>query len=132
MTSKNNQNYLRLNLLSAIIKILTLPLSPFLVGKALDGRPRPQKQLSQPTLGVSEHMEAGRLRGSQSSEGPELVHSTSVNMSSSNSAAMNLDSSRDADTSKPTEHRTRWRERLVVKVGLSFRWDSDLRFLQDE
>lgn len=69
------------------------------VGKALDGRPRPQKQLSQPTLGVSEHMEAGRLRGSQSSEGPELIHSTSVNISSSNSAAMNLDSSRDADTS---------------------------------
>lgn len=71
------------------------------MGKALDGRPRPQKQLSQPTLGVSEHMEAGRLRGSQSSEGPELIHSTSVHTSSPNSAAGNLDSSRDADTSKP-------------------------------
>lgn len=82
---------------------MTLLSSPFLVGKALDGRPRPQKQLSQPTLGVCEHMEAGRLRGSQSSEGPELIHSMSVNISSSNSAAVNLDSSRDADTSKPLE-----------------------------
>lgn len=78
-------------------------LSPLLVGKALDGRPRPQKRQSQPTLGASEHMEAGRLRGSHSSEGPELIHGTSVNISSSNSAAVNLDSSRDADTSKPFE-----------------------------
>lgn len=75
--------------------------SPFLVSKALDGRPRPQKQLSQPTLGASEHTEAGRLRGSQSSEGPELIHSTSVNTSSLNSAAVSSDSSRDADASKP-------------------------------
>ncbi|CAK6968120.1 rho guanine nucleotide exchange factor 12 isoform X1 [Scomber scombrus] len=67
------------------------------VGKALDGRPRPQKQLSQPTLGASEHMEAGRLRGSQSSEGSELVHSTSVNTSSPNSANYSSDASRDAD-----------------------------------
>ncbi|KAG7221057.1 hypothetical protein INR49_017686 [Caranx melampygus] len=67
------------------------------VGKALDGRPRPQKQLSQPTLGASEHMEAGRLRGSQSSEGSELTHSMSVNTSSPNSATYSSDSSRDAD-----------------------------------
>ncbi|XP_036929264.1 rho guanine nucleotide exchange factor 12 isoform X3 [Acanthopagrus latus] len=67
------------------------------VGKALDGRPRPQKQLSQPTLGASEHMEAGRLRGSQSSEGSELVHSTSVNTSSPNSATLSSDTSRDTD-----------------------------------
>ncbi|XP_053177254.1 rho guanine nucleotide exchange factor 12 isoform X2 [Scomber japonicus] len=66
------------------------------VGKALDGRPRPQKQLSQPTLGASEHME-GRLRGSQSSEGSELIHSTSVNTSSPNSATYSSDASRDAD-----------------------------------
>uniref|UniRef100_A0A674N2P3 Rho guanine nucleotide exchange factor (GEF) 12a n=1 Tax=Takifugu rubripes TaxID=31033 RepID=A0A674N2P3_TAKRU len=65
--------------------------------KALDGRPRPQKQLSQPTLGASEHTEAGRLRGSQSSEGPELIHSTSVNTSSPSSTAVSSDSSRDAD-----------------------------------
>ncbi|KAK7882542.1 hypothetical protein WMY93_028716 [Mugilogobius chulae] len=44
------------------------------VGKALDGRPRPQKQLSQPILGASENTEGGRLRVSQSSEGSELVH----------------------------------------------------------
>uniref|UniRef100_H3CQS1 Rho guanine nucleotide exchange factor 12 n=1 Tax=Tetraodon nigroviridis TaxID=99883 RepID=H3CQS1_TETNG len=73
------------------------------VGKALDGRPRPQKRQSQPTLGASEHMEAGRLRGSHSSEGPELIHGTSVNISSSNSAAVNLDSSRDADTNNKME-----------------------------
>ncbi|KAM3616373.1 uncharacterized protein V6R79_016983 [Siganus canaliculatus] len=67
------------------------------VGKALDGRPRPQKQLSQPTLGASEHMESGRLRGSQSSEGSELVHSTSVNASSPNSATFSSETSRDTD-----------------------------------
>ncbi|XP_029963816.1 rho guanine nucleotide exchange factor 12 isoform X2 [Salarias fasciatus] len=67
------------------------------VGKALDGRPRPQKQLSQPTLGASDHMEAGRLRGSQSSEGSELTHSMSVNTSSPNSATYSSDTSRDAD-----------------------------------
>lgn len=82
------------------LEILTPLLSPSAVGKALDGRPRPQKQLSQPTLGASEHMEAGRLRGSQSSEGSELIHSTSVNTSSPNSATYNSDSSRDTDMGK--------------------------------
>ncbi|XP_026225256.1 rho guanine nucleotide exchange factor 12 isoform X3 [Anabas testudineus] len=77
------------------------------VGKALDGRPRPQKQLSQPSLGANEQMEAGRLRGSQSSEGSELTHSMSVNSSSPNSATYSSDTSRDADmggtpTSGPT------------------------------
>lgn len=71
--------------------------SLYSVGKALDGRPRPQKQLSQPTLGASEHMEASRLRGSQSSEGSELTHSTSVNTSSPNSATYSSDASRDTD-----------------------------------
>lgn len=67
------------------------------MGKALDGRPRPQKQLSQPTLGASEHLETGRLRGSQSSEGSELTHSMSINTSSPNSATYSSDTSRDAD-----------------------------------
>lgn len=67
------------------------------VGKALDGRPRPQKQLSQPTLGAGDHMEAGRLRSSQSSEGSELTHSMSVNTSSPNSATYCSDTSRDTD-----------------------------------
>uniref|UniRef100_A0A8C9YNK4 Rho guanine nucleotide exchange factor 12 n=1 Tax=Sander lucioperca TaxID=283035 RepID=A0A8C9YNK4_SANLU len=64
---------------------------------ALDGRPRPQKQLSQPTLGASDHMEAVRLRGSQSSEGSELTHSMSLNTSSPNSATYGSDTSRDTD-----------------------------------
>lgn len=63
------------------------------VGKALDGRPRPQKQLSQPSLSTSDHTEGGRLRVSQSSEGSELVHSFTT--SSPGSAAS--DSSKDAD-----------------------------------
>ncbi|XP_035478219.1 rho guanine nucleotide exchange factor 12 isoform X4 [Scophthalmus maximus] len=67
------------------------------VGKALDSRPRPQKQLSQPSLGATEHMEPGRLRGSQSSEGSELTHSMSVNTSSPNSTTYSSDTSRDAD-----------------------------------
>ncbi|KAK2847197.1 hypothetical protein Q5P01_010196 [Channa striata] len=67
------------------------------VGKALDNRPRPQKQLSQPTLGASEQTEPGRLRGSQSSEGSELTHSTSANTSSPNSTTYSSDTSRDAD-----------------------------------
>ncbi|XP_028320102.1 rho guanine nucleotide exchange factor 12 isoform X2 [Gouania willdenowi] len=68
------------------------------VGKALDGRPRPQKQLSQPALGVNEHTETGRLRGSQSSEGSELTHSMSVNASSPNSATYSSDTGREADS----------------------------------
>ncbi|KAA8594278.1 hypothetical protein FQN60_005112, partial [Etheostoma spectabile] len=67
------------------------------VGKALDGRPRPQKQLSQPSLGASDHMEAVRLRVSQSSEGSELTHSMPVNTSSPNSATYGSDTSRDTD-----------------------------------
>ncbi|XP_061575326.1 rho guanine nucleotide exchange factor 12 isoform X1 [Cololabis saira] len=67
------------------------------VSKAVDNRPRPQKQLSQPALGASDHMEAGRLRGSQSSEGPELTHSLSVNSSSPSNATNNSDTSRDTD-----------------------------------
>lgn len=69
-------------------------------GKASDGRPRPQKQLSQPSLGASEHVEAARLRGSQSSEGSELTHSASLNTSSPSSVAYNSDSSRDADSGR--------------------------------
>uniref|UniRef100_A0A673A695 Rho guanine nucleotide exchange factor (GEF) 12a n=1 Tax=Sphaeramia orbicularis TaxID=375764 RepID=A0A673A695_9TELE len=61
---------------------------------------RPQKQLSQPTLGASEHMEGGRLRVSQSSEGSELMHPSSVTTSSPNSATYSSDSSRDTDMSK--------------------------------
>uniref|UniRef100_A0A4W6D0E1 Rho guanine nucleotide exchange factor 12 n=1 Tax=Lates calcarifer TaxID=8187 RepID=A0A4W6D0E1_LATCA len=58
---------------------------------------RIEKQLSQPTLGASEHLETGRLRGSQSSEGSELTHSMSINTSSPNSATYSSDTSRDAD-----------------------------------
>ncbi|KAK5868612.1 hypothetical protein PBY51_009612 [Eleginops maclovinus] len=67
------------------------------VGKALDGRPRPHKQLSQPSLGAADHMEACRLRSSQSSEGSELTHSMSINTSSPISATYSSDSSRDTD-----------------------------------
>ncbi|CAL1570422.1 unnamed protein product [Knipowitschia caucasica] len=70
-------------------------IEPNSVGKALDGRPKPQKQLSQPTLGASEHTEGGRLRVSQSSEGSELVHSATT--SSPGSAAS--DTSKDTDLS---------------------------------
>ncbi|XP_072319097.1 rho guanine nucleotide exchange factor 12 isoform X2 [Eucyclogobius newberryi] len=65
------------------------------VGKALDGRPKPQKQLSQPILGASEHTEGGRLRVSQSSEGPELVHSALTSSPGSTAS----DTSKDTDIS---------------------------------
>lgn len=68
------------------------------VGKALDSRPRPQKQLSQPSLGASDHAEAVRLRGSQSSEGSELTHFMAVNTSSPISATYSSDNSRDAES----------------------------------
>ncbi|XP_043976514.1 rho guanine nucleotide exchange factor 12 isoform X2 [Gambusia affinis] len=64
-------------------------------GKNLENRPRPQKQLSQPTLGAVELMDNSRLRGSQSSEGPELTHSLSV--SSPSNTTHSVDASRDAD-----------------------------------
>lgn len=91
------------------------------MGKALDGRPRPQKQLSQPTLGATENMEAGRLRVSQSSEGSELIQSTSVTTSSPNSATVNSDTSRDTDMGKQLndfiEHIKRW-SGMVCKLLL--------------
>nr|XP_033486890.1 rho guanine nucleotide exchange factor 12 isoform X2 [Epinephelus lanceolatus] len=93
------------------------------VGKALDGRPRPQKQLSQPTLGASDHMEAGRLRGSQSSEGSELTHSMSLNTSSPNSATYSSDTSRDTDMGgTPTSGPSRLSEGLQSDAldGLSY------------
>uniref|UniRef100_A0A8C9T5Q7 Rho guanine nucleotide exchange factor 12 n=1 Tax=Scleropages formosus TaxID=113540 RepID=A0A8C9T5Q7_SCLFO len=37
-------------------------------------RQRPQKQLSQPALNAPEHLEPGRTRGSQSSEGSDATH----------------------------------------------------------
>ncbi|XP_027901389.1 rho guanine nucleotide exchange factor 12 isoform X1 [Xiphophorus couchianus] len=64
-------------------------------GKNLENRPRPQKQLSQPTLGAVELMDNSRLKGSQSSEGPELTHSLSV--SSPSNATHSVDANRDAD-----------------------------------
>lgn len=66
-----------------------------MTGKNLENRPRPQKQLSQPTLGAVELMDNSRLRGSQSSEGPELTHSLSV--SSPSNTTHSVDASRDAD-----------------------------------
>uniref|UniRef100_A0A7N8XZR7 Rho guanine nucleotide exchange factor (GEF) 12a n=1 Tax=Mastacembelus armatus TaxID=205130 RepID=A0A7N8XZR7_9TELE len=58
------------------------------------------KQLSQPTLGASEQMDSGRLRGSQSSEGSELTHFMSFSTSSPNSATYSSDTSRDPDISE--------------------------------
>uniref|UniRef100_A0AAX7V9W0 Rho guanine nucleotide exchange factor (GEF) 12a n=1 Tax=Astatotilapia calliptera TaxID=8154 RepID=A0AAX7V9W0_ASTCA len=66
-------------------------------GKIREGRPRPQKQMSQPALSTSDYKESSRLKGSQSSEGPELIHSMSVNSSSPISATYSSDTSRDAD-----------------------------------
>lgn len=43
------------------------------VGRIVDGKPKPQKQLSQPALGKSEPAEGGRLRGSQSIEGSDFT-----------------------------------------------------------
>uniref|UniRef100_A0A1A7XPK2 Rho guanine nucleotide exchange factor (GEF) 12 n=1 Tax=Iconisemion striatum TaxID=60296 RepID=A0A1A7XPK2_9TELE len=65
--------------------------------KALDSRPKPQKQLSQPTPVTSELMEVGPLRGSQSSDCNELNHSMSVTTSSPNINTHCTDSSRDAE-----------------------------------
>ncbi len=48
-------------------------------GRAGDSiKHRPQKQMSQPALGGSELIEGGRLRGSQSSEGSDLLQSPSL------------------------------------------------------
>ncbi|KAM9853356.1 rho guanine nucleotide exchange factor 12 isoform 2-T2 [Aulostomus maculatus] len=83
------------------------------VGKALDSRPRPQKQLSQPTLGASEHMDGGRLRGSQSSEGSELTNSTCATTSSPNSTTYSSDASRDSEMGgTPTSGLSRWSDGL--------------------
>ncbi|XP_061734243.1 rho guanine nucleotide exchange factor 12 isoform X2 [Nerophis ophidion] len=93
------------------------------VGKALDGRPKPQKQLSQPSLGASEHTDGGRLRASQSSEGSELTHQTSVTTSSPSSTTFSSDGSRDADGGgTPTSGSSRLSEGLQSDPldGLSY------------
>ncbi|KAK3560711.1 hypothetical protein QTP86_014737, partial [Hemibagrus guttatus] len=49
------------------------------VGRTVDGsKPRPQKQLSQPAMGKCEVVDGGRLRGSLSSEGSDLIQSPTV------------------------------------------------------
>uniref|UniRef100_A0A3B3VQD2 Rho guanine nucleotide exchange factor 12 n=1 Tax=Poecilia latipinna TaxID=48699 RepID=A0A3B3VQD2_9TELE len=62
---------------------------------------KPQKQLSQPTLGAVELMDSSRLRGSQSSEGPELTHSLSV--SSPSNTTYSVEANRDADIDVQSE-----------------------------
>uniref|UniRef100_A0A4W5NU91 Rho guanine nucleotide exchange factor 12 n=1 Tax=Hucho hucho TaxID=62062 RepID=A0A4W5NU91_9TELE len=63
---------------------------PTSIGKAMDlNKPRPQKQLSQPCLGAVEHLEAGRLTASQSSEGSELTHSSNTNATSPTNSTTN-------------------------------------------
>uniref|UniRef100_A0AAQ4S5F2 Rho guanine nucleotide exchange factor 12 n=1 Tax=Gasterosteus aculeatus aculeatus TaxID=481459 RepID=A0AAQ4S5F2_GASAC len=78
-------------------------------------RPSRIEALSQPSLGASDHMEAGRLRGSQSSEGSELTHSMSINNSTPNSATYSSDASRDADTGgTPTSGPSRLSDGLQI------------------
>ena len=72
------------------------------MGKALEARARPQKQLSQPTLGANEYLERGGLRSSQSSEGSELMHSSPHTTSPPNSASYSPDTSRDVDFGVPS------------------------------
>uniref|UniRef100_A0A673WKH1 Rho guanine nucleotide exchange factor 12 n=1 Tax=Salmo trutta TaxID=8032 RepID=A0A673WKH1_SALTR len=63
---------------------------PTSIGKAMDlNKPRPQKQLSQPCLTAVEHLEAGRLTASQSSDGSELTHSSNTNATSPTNSTTN-------------------------------------------
>uniref|UniRef100_A0A8C6PJ39 Rho guanine nucleotide exchange factor 12 n=1 Tax=Nothobranchius furzeri TaxID=105023 RepID=A0A8C6PJ39_NOTFU len=78
-------------------KVFMLPLRRPSPIKALDSRPKPQKQLSQPTPVTSELMEVGPLRGSQSSDCNDLNHSMSVTTSSPNINTHCTDVSRDVD-----------------------------------
>uniref|UniRef100_A0A3Q2XK28 Rho guanine nucleotide exchange factor 12 n=1 Tax=Hippocampus comes TaxID=109280 RepID=A0A3Q2XK28_HIPCM len=69
---------------------------------------RIEAQLSQPSLGASEQTDGGRLRSSQSSEGSELTHPTSLTTSSPNSTTFSSDASRDTDSGgTPTSGPTR-------------------------
>uniref|UniRef100_A0AAR2IWP2 Rho guanine nucleotide exchange factor (GEF) 12a n=1 Tax=Pygocentrus nattereri TaxID=42514 RepID=A0AAR2IWP2_PYGNA len=53
-------------------------------GRSVDGsKQRPQKQLSQPVIGMCEPVDGVRLRGSQSSEGSDLIQNTVWDSSSS-------------------------------------------------
>ena len=70
---------------------------------------RPQKQLSQPVMGVSEPLDGGRLRGSQSSEGSELTYPTGLSGSPlySPPTASYDPSARDSDSGEhPNTHST--------------------------
>ncbi|KAL7848715.1 hypothetical protein SRHO_G00203380 [Serrasalmus rhombeus] len=60
--------------------------APF-AGRSVDGsKQRPQKQLSQPVIGMCEPVDGVRLRGSQSSEGSDLIQNTAVIAASPGSA----------------------------------------------
>uniref|UniRef100_A0AAR2JLG4 Rho guanine nucleotide exchange factor (GEF) 12a n=1 Tax=Pygocentrus nattereri TaxID=42514 RepID=A0AAR2JLG4_PYGNA len=55
--------------------------------RSVDGsKQRPQKQLSQPVIGMCEPVDGVRLRGSQSSEGSDLIQNTAVIAASPGSA----------------------------------------------
>ncbi|XP_018610886.2 rho guanine nucleotide exchange factor 12 isoform X1 [Scleropages formosus] len=72
------------------------------IGRAVDlNRQRPQKQLSQPALNAPEHLEPGRTRGSQSSEGSDATHTPAAATSppySSTSSQASEGSSRDCES----------------------------------
>ncbi|KAM4742803.1 rho guanine nucleotide exchange factor 12 isoform 1-T1 [Anableps anableps] len=96
-------------------------------GKNLENRPRPQKQLSQPTLGAIEPMDNTRLRGSQSSEGPELTHPMFV--SSPSNTPHSVDAIKDADIGgTPTSTPSRLSEGLQPDPldGLAFPESTEL------
>ncbi|XP_022530904.2 rho guanine nucleotide exchange factor 12 isoform X3 [Astyanax mexicanus] len=57
--------------------------APSEAGRSVDGnKQRPQKQLSQPVMGTCDPAEGGRLRGSQSSEGSDLVQNPACSSAS--------------------------------------------------
>lgn len=78
------------------------------VGRAMDqSKQRPQKQLSQPAMGVSEPLDGSRLRGSQSSEGSELTYPTGLAGSPIYSPSIFRDSdpsARDSDSGEQHTH----------------------------
>ncbi|XP_058269672.1 rho guanine nucleotide exchange factor 12 isoform X3 [Hemibagrus wyckioides] len=70
------------------------------VGRNVDGsKPRPQKQLSQPAMGKCEVVDGGRLRGSLSSEGSDLIHSPTVISNISPYSPISEPAFRDTDCS---------------------------------
>ncbi|KAI5620817.1 rho guanine nucleotide exchange factor 12 isoform X3 [Silurus asotus] len=95
-------------------------------GRAVEGnKPKPLKQMSQPAMGKCEVVDGGRLRGSQSSEGPDLIQNSTVNSSIPSYSPVSDPALRDTDSGvSPSFMLQRLSDGMQVGEGLDMAYPS--------